>query len=76
MVSEIIGKINMLTTTKITAKQLKIGDKVLYFTGDIWEIVSKPKSSRQGLSFQVFNCTRKTHQNVKFAPNWRFELVS
>ena len=65
--------------TQICADQLTEGDIIRHFTGDIWQVISEPKYTCSGISFEVLCLDVETlpnTQTVVFAPRWRFELLS
>lgn len=67
-----------LSVTTIHADQLTVGDVIRYFTGDLWQVATEPKYTRQGITFKVYDLSVNTTetQTVTFAPQWRFELIS
>lgn len=68
----------MMTQT-IHADELTEGDIIRHFTGDIWQVISEPQYTCSGITFDVLWLdvdSPDNTQNVCFAPNWRFELVS
>ena len=63
----------------ITTDCLTEGDIIKHFTGDIWQVISKPQYTKQGIRFEVIlfeeNYSPDNIQTVCFAPDWKFELI-
>jgi hypothetical protein len=65
------------SVTYIYADELTEGDIIKHFTGDIWQVYSKPEYTISGIEFEVLNLSTngRESQRVSFNPRWRFELV-
>lgn len=64
----------------IYADQLTEGDIIRHFTGEIWKVISEPKYTDSGISFEVLCLDLGTFSNpntqlVVFASQWRFESI-
>lgn len=63
----------------IHADELTEGDIIKHFTDDTWLVISEPKYTCSGITFDILWLdvdSLDNTQSVCFAPNWRFELVS
>ena len=65
--------------SQIHADELTEGDTIRHFTGDTWLVISEPKYTNAGITFDVMWLDVDSPDNIQsvcFSPHWRLQLVT